>query len=634
MELNSAQKRAVLETEGPLLIIAGAGTGKTRTVTHRISHLIKKGISPSKILAVTFTNKAAKEMRDRVLNDLNKSEDLNRPIKDTESPFISTFHSLGVRILRDNYKILGISKNFVIADKEKSKQILKKACKNINHDPKDYDLRKIMAVISKQKNSLANIDGLEKSKVYGSDMIAPLWREYENILEKESSLDFDDLIIKPIKLLQENKEVREKYQDLWQYIHIDEYQDTNRSQYTFSKILSEKHNNICVVGDMDQTIFTWRGAKVSTILNFERDFPGAKIITLEENYRSTQKILCAANNVIRINQKRKEKELFTKNMEGENIECAGFSSEYEEAREISNKALKLTKEGVPPKEIAVLYRTNFQSRALEEAFLSAGIPYTVVGTRFLDRKEVKDILAFIEVARNQSAESSLIRIINTPPRGIGKTTALKVISGKKKELKKKARESVDEFFRILDDIKKASEKMKPSELVKYVIERTKMEEFSKSKEEEERIENMKELASLAKLYDEEGVDVFLEKVALSADQDKLEEDPEGIRLMTVHSAKGLEFDHCFISGMEEGLFPHNMSESDTDHDEEEERRLFYVALTRARKKVFLSYARVRTIFGSTEGQEPSQFLSDIDPNVVTVPEESMLSREPLIKIEF
>jgi DNA helicase-2/ATP-dependent DNA helicase PcrA len=622
--LNDRQMDAVNTTDGPVLIIAGAGAGKTKTITHRILNLIKKGTAPQQILAITFTNKAAKEMRSRVNAILDGDSGLNRPISMRERPFLSTFHALGVHIIKEQCVKLGISRNFTIYDRNDSKRAIKDAVETLSLDPKQYEPGLILNTISREKgNAVTATQFRERTHDYFSEVVSKVWDLYEKTLTKEKSLDFDDLLLKAALLLKNDNDVREYYSSVWKYIHVDEYQDTNKVQYEIVRLLVAKERNICVVGDIDQNIYSWRGATIHNILNFEKDYPDAKIIFLEENYRSTQTILAAANKVIQKNKLRREKNLFTKNDVGEKIELLVSYTEIDEAIQIAEKCKDIIAEGKAPREIAVLYRANFQSRALEEAFLRRDIPYQILGTRFFDRKEIKDILSFIRAARNPESANDLVRVINVPPRGIGKATMIKVIAGQTDTLNQGMKAKVDAFKKLLERIKIASETEMPSMLIKYILRETGMEMSFRNggPEELEKLENTRELVSVAMQYDEitkekgaeAGIEALLENAALATDQDELEKDNDAVKLMTVHASKGLEFDYVFISGLEEDLFPHKrLNEGQvTEAESEEERRLFYVAITRARKKVFLSYAELRTIFGSQKVNMPSQFIGDI-----------------------
>lgn len=620
------QKEAVETTEGPLLILAGAGAGKTKTITHRILHIIKKGIRPSSILAITFTNKAAKEMRERVFHLIASDKTLNIPISYNERPFVSTFHSLGVHIIKENSSFLGIPRHFSIFDRGDSKRAIKDALEELNLDPKQYEPGALLSAISREKGDGVSLSEFKnRHHDFYKGIVLKVWEKYEQALAREKALDFDDLLLKTVVLLRTHEEIRKKYSSLWTYIHIDEYQDTNRVQYEIAQLLAQEHKNICVVGDIDQNIYSWRGADIQNILNFEKEYPQTKIILLEENYRSTQTILTAANNVIKKNLIRKEKNLFTKNGEGEKIELLISYTEHEEARTVAEKVREIIKDGVNPKEIAILYRANFQSRVLEEAFLNKNIPYQLLGVKFFERKEVKDVLSFIRASLNRDSVSDLVRIINVPPRGIGKTTLLKVVSGQESTLGPSLRVKVQQFMSLLDTIQSKSKTERPSELIKYILKETGMEHAYRqgTSEDHEKLENLQELVTVASQYDalpeEEGLEKFLENAALATDQDELEEEVNAVKMMTVHASKGLEFDYVFITGLEEDLFPHQrMNEKDSENkDTEEERRLFYVAITRARKKVFLSYAQIRTIYGAQKVNTPSNFISDIGDEHIT-----------------
>ncbi len=642
--LNERQKDAVLTTEGPLLIIAGAGAGKTKTVTHRILYLIKKGVAPRDILAITFTNKAAKEMKERVDKLLSEDKELNLPISSFERPFVSTFHALGVHIIKENAQLLGIPRHFTIFDKGDAKRAIKDAIEEADLDPKQYEPGKIMGIISRQKGDFVTAREYEArngGEFFGKT-VAKVWQKYEAILAKEKSLDFDDLLLKTAKLLESNPTVRAHYQNKWKYIHIDEYQDTNKVQYMISKLLAEKTRNICVVGDVDQTIYSWRGADIQNILNFEKDYPEAKVILLEENYRSTQTILGAANQVIAKNVMRKDKILFTKNVEGEKIGLSLSYDENEEANFIADKAKELIRTGADPREIAVLYRANFQSRVLEEAFLHKSIPYQILGVRFFDRKEVKDVLSYIKASLNPDGAGDMTRVINVPARGIGKVTLMKVLAHMEGTLTSAMQQRVAEFKNLLGRIKEYALKEKPSTLIKFIIAETGMERmYREGKEEDlEKLENIRELVTLATKYDylpsEEGLEQLLSDAALATDQDELIKDHNRVKLMTVHASKGLEFDYVFIPGLEEDLFPHKrMGEEEIDQSaSEEERRLFYVAITRARKKIYLSYAQLRTIYGSQKVNVMSEFVTDIDSSLLEKEEKEEVRGVKAIFIDF
>ncbi len=644
--LNSEQKKAVLATEGPVLVLAGAGAGKTKTLAERIRHLIEIGTSPSEILAITFTNKAAREMRERIERGLKGSALLNRPTSISEWPFVSTFHSLGVRILREQAVGLGIRKNFVVFDRDDSKRAVKEVLATLGLDSKTHEPGQIVAIISKEKGAGNRAEDFAEKKAQGylKKVVGEVWPIYEKVLARDGALDFDDLLLKTRNLLNQNQNVREYYQNVWRYIHIDEYQDTNRVQYEIARMLVGKGNNICVVGDIDQNIYSWRGADIKNIIDFEKDYPGAKLITLEENYRSTKTILEAANRVIEKNKIRRKKNLFTGNVEGEKISFFGGLDEVSEAKFVASKAEELIKNAVPPKEIAVLYRANFQSRVLEEAFMNRAVPYELIGTRFFERKEIKDIISYLRSALNPESLSDFKRIVNVPTRGIGKTSVLKIVMGDESSLPPAIKTKLKGFRGLLEKIEKVSKEKRPSELVSFIIKASKLEEEWKGGGEEglARLENAYELANFASRYDQrplgDGVLDFLSDAALQSDQDEIEDEGGGVRLMTVHASKGLEFDNVFIAGLEDGLFPHQKidDENISPEEREEERRLFYVAITRARKKVFLSYAETRNLFGRRRVNMPSEFIGDIPKELLEqeLIDEYSLGRKPLLEIEF
>lgn len=621
--LNSKQREAVLHQKGPLLIIAGAGAGKTKTLTSRILNLIINGVDPQKILAITFTNKAANEMKDRVWSLIQNSKELNLPINDTQPPFISTFHSLGVFICKKEYQALGIKRSFSIYDRNDSKTLIKNIIKELDYDPKMYEPGMILSLIGKAKSDMLTLEEYETEIVDNpiKELALKVWEKYRKRLKEENALDFDDLLYEPTLLLVKNKEIREKYQKTWDYIHIDEYQDTNEVQYQLTKMLGEKHKNICVVGDADQNIYSWRGATIKNIMNFEEDYPNATEIVLEENYRSTQNILGAANSVIKKNIKRKEKNLFTKNTEGEKLSLFNAYNEYDEANFVIEQCRGLLEKGIEEDEIAVLYRTNFQSRVLEEVFLQNKVPYQILGTRFFDRKEIKDVVSYLKYALNPNDSTSLGRIINFPSRGIGKVSYLKILEGGANSLSGKTLEGYRSFQNFISRLQKKITNSKPSEIIKFIFMDSGIEtELHKDKEfGEDRILNIKELVSLATKYDDggnEGLEKFIEDISLLSDQDELGNGKKGIKLMTIHASKGLEFKYVFIVGLEQGLFP---SENfDEDKDEEEERRLFYVALTRAKEKVFLIFASFRNIFGRQVVNTPSEFINDIEDDYLEI----------------
>lgn len=638
--LNPRQREAAKHTKGALLILAGAGAGKTKTIAHRISHLVHTGVSPSNILAITFTNKASQEMKERILAMLAKDPDLNRPVSLGEVPFVSTFHALGVHILREKHELAGVSRSFTILDRDDQKKMIREATTTVGYDTKEWEPSKVINAISRSKGNFITAEGFrEKSEgSFFDDVIGNIWDKYEKLLKENNSLDFDDLLLKTALLLKRD-EVREYYARVWTHIHIDEYQDTNKVQYEIARLLSSQTGNLCVVGDIDQNIYSWRGAELKNILNFEKDFPGATTILLEQNYRSTQTILTAANQIIQKNVWRKEKNLFTENGEGEKISLYAALNEGDEARSVAGKAGDLIKSGVDSSQIAVLYRANFQSRILEEAFLGYEIPYKLIGTRFFERAEVKDVLSYIRASLNPSSKPDIARIINSPVRGIGKTTLLRIFDNSLGDASPAIRAKVGSFYQLLERIAGFAKTNTPSKTVKFVLKETGLfDSLNTDKEEDrERLGNVEELATLAMRYDslspEEGIDRLLTDAALASDQDNIKENQNGVRLMTVHASKGLEFEYIFIVGLEDGLFPSDRGNVNPKSEEgEEERRLFYVALTRAKKKVFLSYAHSRTIFGSPQLNAPSEFIYDIDDELME--RDGDEGGEPLVKIEF
>lgn len=621
-ELTESQKEAVTHSEGPLLVLAGAGSGKTRTITYRILHLISSGkASPEEILAITFTNKAAKEMGDRVLELLEKYS--LKEGRGGKIPLTSTFHSLGVKILRENFKKASLPKKFSIYDRSDSLKIVKKVAGDAGVDPKVHPPGKFLSLISRNKGKGLSVEeSLGSSSSYFEGLLGRIWREYENTLQKESACDFDDLLLKPFRLLSEHKELRDLYSNKFRFIHVDEYQDTNEVQYKITKLLAKNHKNICAVGDADQNIYSWRGAKIQNILSFEKDYPKARMVELGENFRSTSKIVDLAEKVIEKNSLRLPKSVFTNNPPGDDILLYSASNEFEEADFIAQQSEKLIKEGVSPEEIAVLYRTHFQSRVMEEKFLEVGVPYQVLGVKFFERKEIKDVLSFIEASRNRDSATFLSRIINVPPRGIGKVTLLKILAGKRSSLSGKMAERVARFFDFLDEIEERTKKDKPSDVIKFIIERSGMRKhFEKGGEDDmERLLNVRELVSLASKYDamepEEAMEKLLEEASLSSDEREADDDKGGkVKLLTVHGAKGLEFRNVFISGLEEGLFPIIRDGETGPEEAEEERRLFYVAVTRAKERLVLSWSASRMIYGSREVNTPSSFILESQDHI-------------------
>lgn len=625
--LNDAQKKAVITTDGPLLIVAGAGAGKTKTMVHRIAHIVSLGVAPSNILAVTFTNKAAKEMRERAIHLLE--EEL--PSFDRRNvPFISTFHSLGVFLLRKFGAYNGTVKRFTIMDDSDTTSLIKESLQSMGLDPKVNDPRGIKSIISRCANALQSPEDLMSESNPTYRLAGRVWQVYKAQKEKQHALDFDDLLLQSVDMLENNTEVRSWCHKSWHYIHIDEYQDTNEVQYRIAKALAGERKNLCVVGDSDQSIYSWRGANIKNILEFEQDYPEAAVVLLEENYRSTKIVIAAANEVIKQNTHRTPKNLFTNKHEGEPISLYGAYDEADEARFIVERCVERIDSGVKPEDIAVLFRANFQSRVLEEAFLSYNIPYQVLGVRFFERREIKDVLCYIKAALNPESLIDLKRIINTPTRGIGKVTIAKVFAGEKDTLPAKALISVNHFFDLLLRIRDYIEGHTVSEVLKYVITETKLDQFYKSDppaggDGDERLENLEELVTLGLRYDHldgtDGVEKLIEEATLMSDQDTMSAGEKatlpGVKLMTVHASKGLEFNTVFVTGLEHGLFPHERGERLTGADAEEERRLMYVAVTRAREKLYLTYASMRTIFGMRDIRLPSEFLSDIPDELIT-----------------
>lgn len=644
--LSQAQKDAVFHKEGALLVLAGAGVGKTRVITHRIAELVRQGTAPEHILAVTFTNKAAGEMKERIAHLIGSDWSLspyeapaasptNRTGTRRSTPFVGTFHALSLYIIKSFHTEAGLPARFTIFDRSDSTKVVKKAIKEAGFDPKELEPRRVMSIMGRAKGDALGVTAFreQRAATYIDEAVADVWERYERLVRKEKALDFDDILLTAHTLLKKHAHIREYFQNAWHYLHVDEYQDTNRVQYELIHMLAAKHGNIMAVGDADQNIYSWRGASIDHILNFENDFKDATVLLLTENYRSTKTIIQAANDAIVKNVKRQEKELFTNRPDGELISVHGCINENHEAQTIAAECKRLIKEGRSPNDIAVLYRANFQSRALEEAFLGDDIPYQVLGTRFFERKEIKDALSYLRLAQNPDSTSDLSRIINMPTRGIGKVTLAKVVNGQEESLSAAQQTKVQTFYTIVDAIRARIHTTKTSELVRFALQKSGLWHLYESGkgEDEERLENIKELVSVATKYDilppEDGLAQLLEEAMLQSDQDELiqeREKKDGVKLMTIHAAKGLEFPIVFISGLEEGLFPHERDESDAT-DNEEERRLFYVALTRAEEKVYLTHALSRRIFGTQSLSLPSTFITEMDPSlceIVTTPEES------------
>ena len=618
--LNEQQKEAVLYNDGPLLIIAGAGAGKTKTLTTKIAYLIEEGLAhPYNVLAITFTNKAAKEMKDRLYALIG---DLAKKVQ------VSTFHSFGLKLLRENYEKLGYESNFVIMDSDDSLTVVKKIVKDLGYDPKIYNPRAIRNKISSCKNEMMTPEIYERYAVSDYEKVMhQVYEKYEDKLKKNNSVDFDDLLLLPIKLFKENPSTLQKYQDLYQYILIDEYQDTNEAQYILSKLISAKNRKITCVGDDSQSIYSFRGANYKNILNFEKDYKDAKTILLEENYRSTSTILDAANQVIRNNKQRKDKNLWTSRGKGEKIKYYRAYNEKDEAQYVIRKIKELRNKEVEYKDIAVLYRTNAQSRVLEEEMLKENMPYRVIGSfYFYSRKEIKNLIAYLRLIHNSKDNVSLLRVINTPKRGIGLKT-IENLTAKADEEGTSIYEAITsgkelEFKKTIEQLKSLSEELTLTELIDKVLDASGLRqelESEKTLEAEVRLENLEEFKSITKSFEErEGLislEDFLLEISLISDVEEYKDDPNRISLMTVHSVKGLEFDHVFVVGMEEGIFPHMNSLMETS-EVEEERRLCYVAITRAKDDLHLVNARRRTLFGKEQVTPVSRFIGEISKDLI------------------
>jgi len=643
--LNEKQKEAVVSTNGPILILAGAGSGKTKTLTHRIAYLIReKGVRAENILAVTFTNKAAEEMRQRVVSLLGIPVVSPRSYSgwmQSGVPLVGTFHSVCVKILRREINAIGYDVAFSIMDAADQKSLIRDIVKEMNLDASQFKPPAFLALISKAKNDGMSVSMFrESAQGYFEEKTAEVYARYQDRLQQNNALDFDDLLLFVVRLFREFPLILEKYQRLFQYILVDEYQDTNHAQYEILHLLAEKQRNICAVGDDWQSIYRFRGADIRNILDFEKDYPETKIISLEQNYRSTQVILDAAYGVISHNIERKDKKLWTEQSGGQNITSYEAEDESSEAIFSAREITRLSEDGVSYDSIAVLYRTNAQSRALEEAFIRQKIPYMVVGgVRFYDRKEIKDILAYLRVLSNPRDAVSLKHIVNEPKRGIGEKTFEKwlhfsrvqnknivlsgmEISGSDAGIREEKARIIRTFSNQLYEITKKRASLPLSKYMEMVFRETGYEAFlltEKTQESESRWENVGELFNVAKRYDEydhsESLERFLEDVALVSDTDQIDGAVQAVRFMTLHSAKGLEFPYVFIVGLEEGILPHSRSYLSLS-DLEEERRLMYVGMTRAKQKVYLLFARQRMIFGSTQANPPSRFLSEIPENLV------------------
>jgi DNA helicase-2/ATP-dependent DNA helicase PcrA len=637
--LNEKQKEAVLHFNGPLLVIAGAGSGKTRALTHRIAWLIKeKNINPWNILAVTFTNKAANEMRERIAKLLNKETDAQ------DLPSIGTFHSTCVRILRKHLHLLKYDNSFTIYDTSDQEVLVKHIFEDLHIDPKQIKPRAILNQISGAKNELISPEKYQDlvTNMF-TEKVAEVYEHYQKALQKANALDFDDIIMKTVELFQKEPKILDQYQEKFRFISIDEYQDTNQAQYVLVNLLAGKYRNLCVIGDSDQAIYAFRGANIRNIMTFEKDYPEAKVVMLEQNYRSTQFILDAAHAVITKNKNRKEKKLWTQRKDGEKIKLSELDTERTEAefvaREIENRLRGYSDPNY--RDFVVLYRTNAQSRVMEEVFLRHGLPYKIIGgIRFYARKEVKDMIAYLRVIQNPVDTVSLFRIINTPPRKIGAKT-LEIIQAyafknnisffeamqraeQIEELGGGKPEAINKFIETIKELQKVNTECAASEVIKHVLDAGYKKFLDDGTTEgEARLENVQELISVADKYDKLepvlSLNIFLEEISLIADIDSMDAQDNAVTMMTIHSAKGLEFPVVFLVGLEDGLLPHSRSLVERE-ELEEERRLMYVAITRAKDKLYLLRARSRTIYGETSGTVPSQFLVDIPPNLIE-PEE-------------
>ncbi|MGI9861729.1 DNA helicase PcrA [Moorella naiadis] len=629
--LNDPQQEAVKHRGTPLLVLAGAGSGKTRVLTYRVASLIQEGVRPENILAVTFTNKAAGEMKERLAGLVGEA---------VRGLQVSTFHSACVRILRREAHLLGYRPNFVIYDTDDQQAVLKGALKELNLDEKKYPPRSLAAVINSAKNDLQTPERfLDRAATFREQQQGQVYRRYQEQLRDLNAMDFDDLIMQTVFLWQQNPLVLRYYQQRWQHILVDEYQDTNHAQYLLVRLLAGKGDNLCVVGDPDQGIYGWRGADIGNILAFEEDFPRARVILLEENYRSTRPILQAANTVIQHNEGRREKRLWTRRQEGELLYIYRAADERDEGSFIAGEVYRRhQEEGRPFNDFAVLYRTHAQSRALEEAFLQAGVPYEIIGgLKFYQRKEIKDILAYLRVIANPDDSISLLRIINVPRRGIGDITLSRLETAAAVEgsslygiltrvdtvagLPARGRQALQELVQLLDNLRRQQEELTVTDLVTAILKETGYQaelEAEKTPEAQARLENLKEFQTVTRSYDqgtpEPNLGDFLTQVALVAESDTYT-GTGGVALMTMHTAKGLEFPVVFLAGLEEGVFPHFRS-LDDPAEMEEERRLCYVGMTRAREVLYLTHAWTRNLYGSTMSNPPSRFLDEVPADLI------------------
>lgn len=620
MTLNDKQLEAVNHMEGPCLVLAGAGSGKTRVLTERIIKLIDDGINPYNIVAITFTNKAAREMKQRVEVKIGSVAD---------SIFIGTFHSFGLKILRENYREINYSSNITILDAEDTKALIKRILKENDYDPADYDIKHIISRISMAKNE--GLSPTEYSKLFLTEqdkVIYIVYDKYLKLLKENNSVDFDDLLLKPVELFKKNNEVLNHYQERFRYILVDEYQDTNSIQYELCKLLANKYKNIFVVGDANQSIYSWRNADYRNILNFEKDYKNTRVVLLEENYRSTNNILKAANSVIKNNSEGKKLKLWTSSSDGDKIEYIRVDDEVREAKYIIDKIKDLVSLGYNYSDFAILYRTNAQSRHLQESFVISNIPYNIIGSfYFYNRKEIKDLIAYLNLIYNSNDSVSLERVINVPKRGIG-TKSIDNLRDKAREQGISMFDAIDsgkelEWKKMMTSLINDAPSMSLSELVEEVLQRTGIRseyELDKSLESDAKVENLNEFKSVAVSFEESGIydlETFLENILLVSDSGQYKDSENTVTLMTLHSAKGLEFKVVFIPGMEEGIFPH-MRSFESESELEEERRLCYVGITRAKLKLFLLSTRTRTLFGKTSSTIESRFIKEIDKDLINI----------------
>ena len=607
--LNEQQKKAVLKKDGPILVMAGAGSGKTRVLTTRVAYLIEQGVSPYNIFAITFTNKAAKEMKERIYDLIGDNQ-----IQ------VSTFHSFGLRLIRENYQLLGYNKNFTIIDSDDSNSIIKKILKELNIDE---NVKSIKNAISSNKNEL--ITPFEYEKYVQTDfdeVVLKVYERYERKLKQSNCVDFDDLLLLPIMLFRKEPEVLKKAQEKYKYILIDEYQDTNEAQYILAKMISAKYKNICVVGDDSQSIYSWRGSNYKNILNFEKDYPDCEVILLEQNYRSTKKIIESSNILIKNNTVRKDKNLWTLNSSGEDIVYYQAINEIDEARYVVNQIHELLNKGEKLSEIAVLYRTNAQSQNFEKELLLSNIPYKIVGSfYFYNRREIKDLMCYLKLIYNTYDNHSLLRIINVPKRKIGKVTIENLVNKANLE-NKPIYEVINsgkelEFKKLIEHFREIKDELTLTQLVDLVLEESGLREEiinSNELESELRLENLEEFKTITSQFEEKygiiSLEEFLAEVSLVSDISEYRNNDNAVTLMTIHLAKGLEFNNVFVVGLEEGLFPH--FNAVTNSEIEEERRLCYVAITRAKKRLFLVNALKRTLYGITKENPISRFINELN----------------------